>query len=680
MLASIVVILLVTLRVDLLLSESTATGGDMGAHIYPPVFLREELLPGGQTSGWSDGWFAGMPMLHFHFPLVPFLQALLSFSIPQEVAFKIGTVLGTLMLPFAAYALFRLLRFPSPEPILAAIAAAMFLFMDSYAVYGGNIQSSLVGEYSYTFSLALTLLFVGLAHRSVTSSDPKWLLGAAVVLAMAVLGHLVPVILFAPSILLLFIHSIRRGARQAGRFVLMVVLACGLTAFWSVPFIARLPFTPEIRAFALQDASLLIPIEAFPFAIAALGGMLLVLRRRDAAGALIVLPGVAAALLYLTSPNVSIWNGRYLPAFYLTLFLTTAYLFGTVVADRQARNTPTSPRIRIAIAVPLCAALSLVGWVALKTSRGVVDEWVERNYSGYEGTAHFDGFTRLMTEIAALPPGRVFWENSDRYTKFGTSLMPMATPYWTGKPSLQGLFLESSLTAPFVLVTESEVSHLQPNDTPSFSYPGFDFGAGIEHMNLLGVSYFIASSEPATDAANSSEKLERVARVGEFSIFRLDSRDVVVPEYQPVNLGDGDWQAANIEWFSNAANLQIPLVAGGPPDWPSTRSSSQPLPRVALPDGGRSFEAQIESDSISFDTEAIGQPHLVRTTYFPNWRVEGAEGPYLASPSMMVVVPHRQHVTLQYGRTWVEWLGLALTGIAVLAALFILVRRESATA
>jgi hypothetical protein len=155
---------------------------------------------------------------------------------------------------------------------------------------------------------------------------------------------------------------------------------------------------------------------------------------------------------------------------------------------------------------------------------------------------------------------------------------------------------------------------------------------------------------------------------------------VIVPEYQPVNLGDGDWQAANIEWFSNTANLQIPLVAGGPPDWPSTRSSSQPLPRVALPAGGRTFEAQIESDSISFDTDAIGQPHLVKTTYFPNWRVEGAEGPYLASPSMMVVVPHRQHVTLQYGRTWVEWLGLALTGIAVLAALFILVRRESATA
>ena len=679
LLVFIYVVLLVILRADLLLSSSTATGGDMGAHIFPPLVLRETLLPAGLTSGWSDGWFAGTPMLHFYFPLVPLLQALLSFAIPYEVAFKFGTVLGSLMLPVAAYALFRLLRLPPPAPILAAITSVMFLFMDSYSIFGGNIQSSLVGEYSYTLSLSLVLMFLGFAHRSLTSSEPKWLLGAAMFLALAMLSHLVPVILFVPSVLVLLFQATRQGARQAGRLVLMIALAFGLTAFWSIPFILRLAFTPEIRAFALRDVGLLFPVEILPFVIASLGGVLIAARRLDESVSLIILPGAAAAVLYLSRPDVSIWNGRYLPVFYLTLFLMTAYFFGALVGGREAHRSTNRSTARTVIVVPLCAALGLTGWIVLKTSRGVVDEWVERNYSGYEGTADFDDFTKLMAEIAALPPGRVFWENSDRYTKFGTSLMPMATPYWTGKPSLQGLFLESSLTAPFVLVTESEVSHLQPNDTPSFPYPGFDFDAGIEHMNLLGVTYFIASSEPTVEAANESRELELVAAVEEFSIFRLDSRDVVVPEYQPVNLGDGDWQAANIEWFGNAANLQIPLVAGGPPDWPSTRSSSQPLPRVALPAGGRTFKAQIESDSISFNTDAIGQPHLVGTTYFPNWRVEGAEGPYLASPSMMVVVPNRQHVTLQYRRTWVEWLGLGLTKIAVLAALSILVRRETAT-
>ena len=44
-------------------------------------------------------------------------------------------------------------------------------------------------------------------------------------------------------------------------------------------------------------------------------------------------------------------------------------------------------------------------------------------------------------------------------------------------------------------------------------------------------------------------------------------------------------------------------------------------------------------DRISFRTDAIGVPHLVKVSYFPNWQATGAEGPYHAGPSFMMVVP-----------------------------------------
>ncbi len=44
-------------------------------------------------------------------------------------------------------------------------------------------------------------------------------------------------------------------------------------------------------------------------------------------------------------------------------------------------------------------------------------------------------------------------------------------------------------------------------------------------------------------------------------------------------------------------------------------------------------------------------PHWIKISYFPNWHVKGAEGPYLASPSFMMVIPTQSHVTLYYGRT-----------------------------
>ena len=45
--------------------DSTPTGGDMGAHVWGPAFLRDELLPSWQIRGWSPDWYAGFPAMHF---------------------------------------------------------------------------------------------------------------------------------------------------------------------------------------------------------------------------------------------------------------------------------------------------------------------------------------------------------------------------------------------------------------------------------------------------------------------------------------------------------------------------------------------------------------------------------------------------------------------------------------
>ena len=63
---------------------------------------------------------------------------------------------------------------------------------------------------------------------------------------------------------------------------------------------------------------------------------------------------------------------------------------------------------------------------------------------------------------------------------------------------------------------------------------------------------------------------------------------------------------------------------------------------------------------------------LVKASYFPNWQVDGADGPYRVAPNLMVVVPTDEHVELTYGRQPVEWVGYALTllgiGLAILLA------------
>jgi hypothetical protein len=86
-------------------------------------------------------------------------------------------------------------------------------------------------------------------------------------------------------------------------------------------------------------------------------------------------------------------------------------------------------------------------------------------------------------------------------------------------------------------------------------------------------------------------------------------------------------------------------------------------------------------DEISFHVSRTGVPVVVKESWFPNWEVEGAQGPYRATPNSMVVVPTQHDVTLRYGTTSAEWLGrlgtlAGLVGVGLLAWWPIHVRRR----
>jgi hypothetical protein len=84
----------------------------------------------------------------------------------------------------------------------------------------------------------------------------------------------------------------------------------------------------------------------------------------------------------------------------------------------------------------------------------------------------------------------------------------------------------------------------------------------------------------------------------------------------------------------------------------------------------------LEEDRISFRTSAVGVPHLVKVSYFPNWQVVGAEGPYHAGPSFMIVVPTENEVTLSFGNTLVENIGWLLSLTGLVAAVLLVVRNR----
>jgi hypothetical protein len=237
---------------NLLLENTTATGGDMGAHVATPWFARNYLLPSLHLTGWSDGAYAGFPILHFYFPGPTWVIVALSFIMPMNIAFKLVTVSGLIAMPFAGYGLGRLARLPRPLPVMIGLATVPFLYERSYNIYGGNILSTMAGEFSFSISITLCVLFVGLVVRALATGEHRPT--AAAVLGFLGICHLLPTIwIGVVALLCLLFHLDPRRTPLTRAWV--------LTGVWCVAavvlFVALPPIAAEVVLLAMLGTALI---------------------------------------------------------------------------------------------------------------------------------------------------------------------------------------------------------------------------------------------------------------------------------------------------------------------------------------------------------------------------------------------------------------------------------------
>lgn len=717
-------VILAVLNPWLLLTPTTPSGGDMGAHVYPPDYLARVLLPSGRLQGWSQDWFAGFPIYYFYFPLPSLVIAALDLVLPYGVAFKLVTVAGLVGLPPAVYFLVRAMRFSRVVAAVTASGVVPFVLMESYSIYGANIASTLAGEFSFSWSFALGFVYLGLLIQ-VVRGERRLIPWAAVVFALAALSHILTIIVLVFASLFLLRRS---GAARVA--VPVWVWAAALTGVWSVPFLVRIGYSTDMAWTPLSRLEELFPVEIWLLLpVAVVGAVWAVRRTFDA------VPMVAATLLpvfYYPLPRLlsdwlpevfgegrfKLWNGRLLPYWYfgVTFFAALAVGGFVVWASRRlpARMSVWWVRGFIGLATGLGMGLAvnadtLPGWTELAvglvggmalgatirirrvptrtTLAGMaavvlvlggvsglsfVDGWARWNYTGYEGKDTWPEYRALMETIDRLPPGRVQWEFNPDLDKYGTTMSLMLIPYWTGPehPSMEGLFFESSLTVPFHFLNQAETSLKPSSPVPGLRYRTFDFERGIRHLRLYGVRYYVAYTEEAKAEADARPDLRRVAESPPFVIYELSDVTLVEPAAYPVSVydGSGDFQDFALAWYDDLSVLDRPVAVDGPADWPRV-SSLDELPDRPLDVEGGVSEVRIDEERISFRTTAVGVPHLVKVSYFPNWKAIGAEGPWRVTPSLMVVVPTQENVVLEFRRTWPEWAGLGATGAGLLALL-----------
>ena len=167
---------------SLMFANTTAAGGDLGSHNYAAAIARDFILREHRLTGWVPGNFCGFPLFQMYFPVPFIISTLTSLILAPHVAFKLMSVLGVLLLPAAAFFCLSSRRVPFPGPALGACLTVPFLFQAGNSAWGGNLQSTMAGEFAYSISLPLALVYIGIEPRLFHSI--RWAVAAAVVIAL----------------------------------------------------------------------------------------------------------------------------------------------------------------------------------------------------------------------------------------------------------------------------------------------------------------------------------------------------------------------------------------------------------------------------------------------------------------------------------------------------------------
>jgi hypothetical protein len=676
-------VLFILYKPNLLFSLTTTSGGDTGAHHYPAQYLIQELLPHFKLTGWAPGWYAGMPMLTFYFPFPFLLIAILNWILPYTVAFKIVTVLGVFGLPWAAYAFGRLLRIRRPFPVLAALFAVIFLLMESYSIYGGNIMSTLAGEFGYMLSFTLMFLFLGTIYRGMTKPKLNMLFVLNCLILMAlVLSHIVPTIalvVISPGLLL-----VNPRWRSFGYLAAVAAIGFGLTAFWTLPFAANLQWTAHMAWDQLGWRDL-VPNALIPVVVLAVVGAAFAIAKREKRLLPLLWMSIAIVIVYKLLPNGRLWNARLVPFWYFSLHLWAAYGLVWLVRPFTVWLRDlfgTSARTGRRFAVPVMAIALAAAVLALSSS--TPNGWIKWNYSGYEGKEKWPQYQQINEYIKTLGQGRVMVEHNQKIDEFGTPRAFEIIPYWTNMQTMEGTLMEASFTAPFHFINQAELSKQASNAIIGVDYPSLNVANGITHMQLMNIEYFLSCTEEVTAAAKADSRAQLLATFGDYNIFRIAGTTgyAEVMQNQPVKIDipQADWRDMAVKWYENMDDLDTPIIWDNGDKALSdfatiTADQADSPPQVAYngTETGHVVSEQLDNEKFTFDVDqaAVGKPVWIKISYFPNWHVSGASGPYLASPSFMMVIPTQTHVVMTYGRTRANTIGqtLEIIGWLILAGL-----------
>lgn len=672
----------------LIFFDSITAGGDTSSHYFTAYFLQEQLVPSGKISGWCHCNLAGFPMLQYYFPAPFLLAAAFAPLLGLPVAFKLVTVLGVFLLPASVYIFLRCLRQPFPVPIIGAAFSLVFLFNEGNKMWGGNIPSTLAGEFCYSIGFSLAVLWLGCVYRAMEKATARRVILCAGLLALVGLSHAYA-LLFAGFGSGFFLLTGIRFKEHLNALLKIHGLAFCLLGFWITPLLANLPWTTKFNILWIffswkQAVEEIFPPTIQPFialtlvaAVTALAAFFLRKKSREEDGgetpfclrptAYIWGLIVCGAALYFAGYRARVVDVRFIPFFQLYLIIGGAMLFRSRLIVRNSKT--------LAVLLAAVALLSTALWVDGRVT--FIRSWVASNYRGMESKVLWPEYKAVNGYLKGdWNDPRVHYEHSTINQGVGSVRAYENLPLFSGRSTLECVYIQASVPAPFVFYIQSETCQHPSTPIPEVIYSRFNLERAAEHMRYFNVSQFIAMETETKRALAAAPDYEREFSARPFEVYGIKDAPksyVTALDRRPVLLPLEGWMQKAYTWFRLGDLDVTPVFAGGLSleektlFAPAGDAPMRSLPEVALKNAeAPALKATLLHEKIVVTGARPGMPLLVKASYHPGWKASGGERIYLAGPGFMLLFPNSPDVTLEYGPTKWDWIGKILT----LAALF----------
>ncbi|TCS37798.1 6-pyruvoyl-tetrahydropterin synthase-like protein [Paucimonas lemoignei] len=677
------------LGVAFLNSGNWPTGGDAASHLLYAKLYADDLLFSGQILPWMPEVFGGMPFLSYYFPLPFIVMACLSKFTGLAVAFKWGSFLAAMVMPGAVFAASRRwLGFSWLASMFGALGALAFLVHEQNSIWGGNLLSTLAGEFAYSYGMLFALLSMMAWARAVTLQR-GWLL-AALLEAASGFSHGFPLLILGFSSFLLLLDCGAAGPERAARlkrtfFMLMAghALAFALLGGWLWPMMEMHSLTiPNDASFPLGGWQDLLPVTLWPvLGGGALGLALVVLpwvRRGWESGqrrALCYFIGAAglAAVAFIAGDRLGVADIRFFPLVWLFGAVACGWLLGqslyALSGTGNADVTLVSARVLLATA----AALGMLGWLGPNIQKA--PDWGLWNHSGLDAKPQWHNLTRLFPAMSGnLWSPRLAFEHDPDNNDLGSTRSLEALPMFLNhRPVLEGLYMESAVLGPAIYQVQSEISTRPSSPLVRFPSGSLDPEFAARHLNFLHADTILLRSDGAKTAIENSGHFTKTAEAPPFALYRVKNFDSRMAQVvtQPLQLRpQKEWMQDAFAWFRTRSRFDNYLPVYGKDLAIKPHQGAAPAVR----------EISLTRNELVFETDAVGSPHLIKMAYHPRWHLTTKGSMHIAGPGFMLVVPQEKQIRLEYGHTLVGKLGMVATTIGFLMTAFLLWRARRTVA